>query len=425
VLIAANPATDIDFHAVSLLPDGRFIVARHARSDDSEHLEIVEDGKAVALTDDRSIGQVSYGAPGVLLFVRRGSNKGVWAVPFEKPPIDFSRAVLLAAGATWYVSSADGTLVHFTSAPARSEFVWASRTGGVSPIPGTAVELGRNDLALSPDGRRAAFIIGDGNVLVVRDLQTGVDTRLTTANPNDTQRSSISYCPSWFPAGNVLTYTQGPAEATTIFAKDPMGVGRARTLVAGMCGQVPRDGRTLYYATDERGRGRLQRAPIGPDGTVGASSLLLPADDESDVGWFDLSADGTLLAYEVQQPNRQVNVWLTDVPNAAGRRQLTTDGGTLPHFSPNGRELFYLAPASTSGSERLGALVSVALTVDPALRLGAPQKLFTLDEPGGLLAAGGYDVAPDGRFLFSRAAASAKDTARAVLVENWMGLVRK
>ena len=100
VLVAANPATDIDFHGVASLPDGRLIVARHARSDDSEHLEVVEGGKATALTDDTLIGDVEYRAPGILLFVRRGANKGVWAVPFDKPPMDFSRAVLLAAGAT-------------------------------------------------------------------------------------------------------------------------------------------------------------------------------------------------------------------------------------------------------------------------------------------------------------------------------------
>ena len=62
VLVAANPATDIDFHTVASLPDGGLIVARHARSDDSEHLEVVEGGKATALTDDTLISGVEYRA---------------------------------------------------------------------------------------------------------------------------------------------------------------------------------------------------------------------------------------------------------------------------------------------------------------------------------------------------------------------------
>src|SRR4029453_5686712 len=119
--VAANPATDIDFHEVDALPDGRLIVARHVRSDDNEHLEIVQNGRSVPLTEDRLVGNMRYMPPGFLVFVRRGANKGVWAVPFDKAPIDFGRAVLIAAGATSFVAAEDGTLVYFVDAPTKSE----------------------------------------------------------------------------------------------------------------------------------------------------------------------------------------------------------------------------------------------------------------------------------------------------------------
>jgi hypothetical protein len=425
VLVAANPATDIDFHTVASLPDGRLIVARHARSDDSEHLEVVEGGSATALTDDRLIGAVEYRAPGILLFVRRGANKGVWAVPFDKPPMDFSRAVLLAAGATSYAASADGTLVHITTPLAASELVWATRTGGLSAVPGAAIELTHQDLRLSPEGNRAALIVGGNTILIVRDLRTGVETRLTTPNSGDPTRTSQSVCPAWFPAGDRILYGYGAAEATALYSKEATGTGTARKLIAGLCGVVSPDGRELYYNTDERGLSRLRRAPIAPDGTIGASSLLLPADDESDVGLFDLSADGTLLAYEAKQQDQQINVWITDVPNGTSRWQVTTGGGRLPRFGRNGRELFHVAPAGAAPSDRMGALMAVPLTTKPAFAMAARQTLFTLDQPGGPLSAGGYDVAPDGRFLFTRTAAPTGEKPRAVLVQNWIALIRK
>ena len=425
VFVAANPATDIDFHAVTSLPDGRLIVARHARSDDSEHLEVVEGGRATALTDDRLIGDVEYRAPGILLFVRRGANKGVWAVPFDKPPMDFSRAVLLAAGATGYAASADGTLVHITAPLAASELVWATRTGDLSAVPGAAIELPHQDLRLSPEGNRAAFIVGGNTIVVVRDLRTGVETRLTAPNSGDATRTSQSTCPTWFPAGDRILYGSGAAEATALYSKEATGAGTARKLIAGLCGVVSPDGRELYYNTDERGLSRLRRAPIAPDGTIGAPSPLLPAEDESDVGWFDVSADGTLLAYEAKQQDQQINIWITDVPKGTSRWQVTTGGGRLPRFGRDGRELFHLAPAAGAASDRKGALMAVPLTTKPAFAMATPQTLFTLDQPGGPLSVGGYDVASDGRFLFTRTAALTGETPRAVLVQNWTALIPK
>ena len=51
-----------------------------------------------------------------------------------------------------------------------------------SPLPGTPVDVGSAPV-LSPDGSRVAFVVdteGDRH-LVVRDLKTGSDTRLTPA----------------------------------------------------------------------------------------------------------------------------------------------------------------------------------------------------------------------------------------------------
>ena len=69
-------------------------------------------------------------------------------------------------------------------------------------MPGSIVSMGAADLALSPDCRRVAFIEGEwtaGNV-VVRDLATGVDTRLTFNKADDNEGvASMTLAPAWFP----------------------------------------------------------------------------------------------------------------------------------------------------------------------------------------------------------------------------------
>jgi hypothetical protein len=87
----------------------------------------------------------------------------------------------------------------------------------------------------------------------------------------------------------------------------------------------------------------------------------------------------------------QAEVYVAPFPGGAPRVQVSRDGGREPRWRKDGRELFYLSPD--------GTVMSVALTVQPALQASAPQALFR----GGALTTGptpGYSVSSDGqRFL--------------------------
>ena len=119
----------------------------------------------------------------MLLFRRRGPNNGIWAVPFDEARVDLARAVEIAPRGTSFQADATGTaLIGLPPPAATAELVWLSQTGEVSPVPGTPVVAGSAPV-LSPDGSRVAFVVdteGDRH-LVVRDLKTGSDTRLTPA----------------------------------------------------------------------------------------------------------------------------------------------------------------------------------------------------------------------------------------------------
>ena len=81
------------------------------------------------------------------------------------------------------------------------------------------------------------------------------------------------------------------------------------------------------------------------------------------------------------------------MPGPGGRWQLSTDGGEQPHWSRNGREIFY-----RNGTK----MMSVPVETQPTFRAAKPVQLFDAKfDRGGAI--GGYDVSPDGQtFLMTR-----------------------
>ena len=95
---------------------------------------------------------------------------------------------------------------------------------------------------------------------------------------------------------------------------------------------------------------------------------------------------------------------------------VSTDGvGFDPVWSPDGRELFYLA---------VGGLWVVQIETDPTFRARTPERLLAdsgWDDPGGR----NYDIAPDGgRFVFLKSVgdlqtSEAEPFSGLIFVENW------
>ena len=104
-------------------------------------------------------------------------------------------------------------------------------------------------------------------------------------------------------------------------------------------------------------------------------------------------------------------------PGRAGKiYKVSVDGGLLPRWRPDGKELFFL-----SNDRKL--LSADVHAVDGELRFGAPRTLLPVQvkTPAfGWL----YDVAPDGnRFLMTVATTTTEPSIR-VLV-NWPALLKK
>jgi hypothetical protein len=381
VYVAFDPATEVDFHSVSALPDNRMVVSIHLRTAEPTYrVELVDPGgshRRTVLISDPAVNWAQY-AQDYLIFQRVGANEGLWAVRFGDGPIDLTKAVLIAPGATDFYAANDGTLVFLSpAATPKSGLVWVDRKGAVSPIAGSAVEQrGRCCPALSPDDRRAVFAVelDSRPILVVRDLETGVDARLTL-------ETSIwlrggNFVPAWFPSGDRVLYSAGTVEAPKIVEWRADGTTVGREITAGTFARASPDGHELLYLLDDRGRGRFRYAALSADGAIGPAQKLFSGDDEPNVNWFDLSPDASVLAYAMTQPDGQSNIFLTQFPSGNGRWQVTIDGGTLPRFSRDGRELFYLSGSRDASGQPHGRFNAVPVTLDPSVTLGVLAILF-------------------------------------------------
>jgi len=428
---------EVDFHRVSVLPDDRLIVATHLVSDTpANRVEMIDaglgGGRRTLLTDP-AITEAQYSTTGHLLFSRSGANEGLWALPYSEGPLDPAGARLIATEAREFGSARDGTLVYSLPNPSanRQELVWVTRSGTVTTVPGAPL---RTDICcpeLSPNGQRVLAVarIDDVRNLVVRDLGNGVDTKLTFQQGDDDRIGTGIFGAAWFPAGDRVLYTARGIDGERIVERPANGTGVPRPMVHGGFPRIFAKSPYLIFLVDDRRELRLRRALLASDGSVGASERVLRGGAEPDVRGFDLSPDGTLLAYSVRQASGQLRVFLTRFPSGDGLWEVP-GGGTFPHFSRDGSELFFIAPvpARNSQGQLAARLVAVRITATPPFFSGLPTPVLPEHAARGAQEPriGWFDVGPDNRFLMFRPlGGEAGDRRRTVVVQNWPELLRR
>jgi Tol biopolymer transport system component len=200
--------------------------------------------------------------------------------------------------------------------------------------------------------------------------------------------------PLWTPSGSHLVFTHQlePGEWDLVWMPAD-GSGPIEPLVVGEGSQaahaVSPDGRLVafYYLVP----GTLRDIWILPLGGEPFAFLATPFNERSPM----FSPDSRWLVFVSDESGRD-EVYVQAYPGPGGKQQVSTDGGTAPIWSRDGREMFF----------REGDRVMVAdVQLGADLVVSTPRMLFRGPyeiEPGpsGSL---GYDVTPDGqRFLMIR-----------------------
>jgi hypothetical protein len=182
----------------------------------------------------------------------------------------------------------------------------------------------------------------------------------------------------------------------------PQAIGGSGSL-ADIPASVSPDGDTLAFIRQNRQtsgdifvlslRGAFQPRPV----------VNTPAYEGGPV----FSPDGLLMAYTSDESG-QMEVYLRPFPGPNKRRQVSTQGGTQPLWSRNGRQIFYRA-----GDK----LMVVDLSSVGDLTLSQPRQLFEQRYVFQNISIANYDVSPDGqRFLMVKDEAGA---GRLYVVHNW------
>ena len=106
------------------------------------------------------------------------------------------------------------------------------------------------------------------------------------------------------------------------------------------------------------------------------------------------SPDGHWVTYVSNESGRP-EVYVRPFPGPGGQWQVSTSGGIQPRWSPDRKELYYIAPDAQ--------LMAASIVVKgPEIDAGVPAALFQTRVSGGGLntyTRPQYDVARDGRFL--------------------------
>jgi serine/threonine protein kinase len=408
-------ADEEDFHDASLLPDGRgvlFAVHRSVQGVDTIALFDGKSRKNLIQIDGQRIGHPVYSRTGHVLFERRMTNPGIWALPFSLNRMEVTgEPFLVVPGAGAPRVADDGTLVFdFGEAGAPTRLVWMDRKGKtVNNIQPEPLPFQLPSLRLSPDGKQlvqATRESGKTDYWIV-NLARGTRTRLTFDN------SARGWFCGWTPDGQRVMYASGdtpPLYKIRLKAAD--GSGEAREFLSGLDASFSPDGKFVVYSAPERQQSQ-QDWDLWYVGTEPGAKPLPFLVTPKDQRYAEFSPDGNYVAYASNESGRY-EVYVKPFPSGEGKSRVSIDGGFVPRWSRRGDELFF-----ASGND----IMVVHVQTKPTLVLGQPQKLFSRRPVAADRAEGfydSYDVSADGqRFVMLQSDEQSTTSQKLIVIQNW------
>lgn len=241
----------------------------------------------------------------------------------------------------------------------RHALVWVDRHGAVSPLP--AEPRNYEEPRVSPDGQRIAVTIrrSVSSDIYVYNVSKGSLTRLTFGSIEEET-------PIWSPDGTRVAFASARSrENRAVYAKAADGGGPEELLFTAAhphLGSWFSDGKTIAFTNySPEMAGDLAVAAVGSKGEP--SSFLRTRFNERAP---KISPDGRWLAYVSNESGRD-EVYVQAFPGPGGKWQISSDGGSEPVWSRDGRELFF-----RSGEK----MMVVQTTTQPSFSASSPQLLF-------------------------------------------------
>ena len=333
-----------------------------------------------------------YAPSGHLIFGRHGS---LWAVPFDidaleatgtPVPVQSNVMGLRNSGVVFASLAANGILAYIRGQPEdlQRETHWRYLNG-----PPRSFRRSRSAARCTCNSRRTAR-----KSSTIRQARRPMTSGSTTSSGR-TARASPSRATTGTrtgdPDGKFIYYTSTRDGIGRVFRKASDGTGDEELIweVDGVTvgtQDISPNGRTLLMSY--HGENKADLYTLALDDASAESRPLLNGPNEEDLARF--SPDGRWLAYTTDEPGG-FEVFVCPASGIGGRWQISSDGGVLPRWSRDGKQLFY----------RIGRqlfVVDVDAGADASAFLSSNPRLVFDDLERARLTSG-YDVSLDGKAI--------------------------
>ena len=434
-LTALDPARQETLHEFpKLLPDGRhFLYFRYSSAAGNTGIYVgtidakpsQQSFKPLLVNDSDPEYYVPSGdsSTGHLLFYREGT---VLAQAFNPNKLELSGDPVPVAeqvGAyggiySFFSASTNGVLIYVGGNSAGSvQLTWFDRAGKNL---GTVGEPGVFDaLALSPDGKQAAVsrsdssLLGKSNLWLLDLTRGGAATRFTFDATQDDY-------PVFSPDGNSIAFASARLGNSKLYQKLTSGIKDAELLLQSVEPKFPsswsRNGRFLLYtARMPKTKDDVWILPMD-----GSKKPPMPFQEtEFNESSAHFSPDGHWIAYESDESGRfevyvrEFSIDPDGKPEPTAKHPISTTGGRVPHWSDDGKELFYV-----SGDR--GRIMSAEINTKPAFQSLPAEVAFQV--PAGVTTG---TPAGDGKRFLIGVPAGQNGPQQFTVVLNWQAGLKK
>jgi dipeptidyl aminopeptidase/acylaminoacyl peptidase len=401
ILFTVQPGTSVQQAMIAVVRPGK---GRHRELMRGVAARYSPTGHLLVLTADGTLVAAPFDLKTLEL-----TGDPVAIIPGLRPPLAFD-------GTGELHLTDDGTLWYQTGERAQDlRPVWVTRRGVETPVrPDWEDNFG--PIAISPDGRRLAFSVNDGNQerLWYTSLD-GNDAPVTLLE----REGALNFRPSWSADGRTLAWISNRGGPNAPYFRSVDAQAKAQLLLPP---SVTLNVWEVAYA--RRSPWVLFRAESNGSDIFG----IRPGVDSVPVGLLttaaterqpSLSPDGRWLAY-ISDEDGMANVYVRPFPNVgAAVWQITTAGGLTPRWSPDGRELYYVSAAGNLRPNKPSNMMAVQVRAGEGFSWSGGEVLFEMSKYVVTNNSFGWDVSPrDGRFLMLKRLDSG-ERPRLVMAEHF------